>query len=113
MTKGELQFATLADRLLWARKQKRMTQVELHKKSGVSQGTISDIERGRTVEGYAGTLLRLAAALEVNLHWLQTGKGEPLGESGADIQSVIELLNDLTPEQLSIAKGLLSVLKTP
>lgn len=63
---------SLGERLLMARKAKKLTQLELAKKSGLSQATVSDIERGRnqsTVEAPA-----LAKALGISLDYLLTGK---------------------------------------
>lgn len=61
----------LGERLLMARKAKNLTQQELARKAGVTQTTISDIERGRnqtTVEAPA-----LAKALGVSVDYLLTG----------------------------------------
>lgn len=63
---------TLGERLLMARKAKKMTQQELAKKARVAQATVSDIERGRnqtTIEAPA-----LAKALGVSVDYLLLGK---------------------------------------
>lgn len=63
---------TLSERLLMARKAKKLTQLELAKKAGLTQATVSDIERGRsqtTAEAPA-----LAKALGISLDYLLTGK---------------------------------------
>lgn len=50
-----------------------MTQIDLARKAGVSQTTISDIERGRN---HGSTeITAIAAALGVNALWLADGKG--------------------------------------
>lgn len=56
-----------------ARKAAKMTQVELAKRSGLNQSTISDLEVGKS----QGTtyIATLASALGVNALWLETGKG--------------------------------------
>lgn len=48
---------TFSDRLRYARKRREMTQFELGKKSGLSQATISDIERGRNYGSTESVLL--------------------------------------------------------
>lgn len=62
-----------SDRLRDARKSRKMTQQELAKKSGVSQTTISDIERGRNES--STELPALAKALGMSVDDLLTGKG--------------------------------------
>lgn len=56
-----------------ARKAAKMTQVDLAKRSGLNQSTISDLEVGKSQGTTA--LASLAAALGVNALWLETGKG--------------------------------------
>ena len=50
-------------RLKEIREQRRMTQEELEKKSGVSRQTISAIENNKAENVLVGTLLALATAL--------------------------------------------------
>lgn len=67
-------MSTFADRVRSERKAKGLTQVGLAKKSGVSQATIADIERGRN---HGSTeLVGIAKALHVNPGWLKTGSGD-------------------------------------
>jgi HTH-type transcriptional regulator, repressor for puuD len=54
----------IGERIRLIRKSKRIGQIELSKRSGVSQGGISDIELGKR-EAYPSTLERMAAALDV------------------------------------------------
>lgn len=109
MTKDGFAINTLSGRLLWARKRAGLTQMQLAKKSCVSQGTISDIERDRTTEGYTWTLLRLAAALEININWLTAGVGSPDDLRDTNKAALHDMIDGMTPEQVSIAKGLLRV----
>ena len=50
-----------------AREEKRMTQEELSKKSGVSLTTIVAIERGEKIDVKASTLIKLANALDTTV----------------------------------------------
>ena len=84
--------------------------MQLSKKSGISQGAISDFEVGRTEAGYGPTLFALAAALEVNVNWLQSGVGQPYQLGDADRESLHSMVDQLTPEQITIAKGLMRVI---
>ena len=66
---------TLAERLVWAREQKGLTQGELAKLSGVSQGTIGNLEAG--IRQTARKIVDIAAAAGVDPIWLANGRGEP------------------------------------
>ncbi|MHB0774280.1 XRE family transcriptional regulator [Halomonas sp. WWR20] len=69
------------DRFKSARKHAKLSQVELAKRAGVDQTTISNLERGK----HRGTshAIAIAAALGVNPRWLATGQGEMFEGSGA------------------------------
>jgi transcriptional regulator with XRE-family HTH domain len=88
-------------RLRHARKHRGLTQVELATKSGVKQGSISDLERGESKSFRGETLLSLAKALNVSPEWLSKGQGtmEPqyLPLSDAAIK-VAQAWQQLTPE---------------
>ncbi|MCR9090873.1 MAG: helix-turn-helix domain-containing protein [Proteobacteria bacterium] len=65
---------TLGERLKAAREQRRLDQVELAFRSGVSQATISALEKRRSVRSkYTG---QLAKALGVSYEWLASGVSE-------------------------------------
>lgn len=65
---------TFAERVKAQRKQAGLNQQQLAKISGLSQTTISDIERARN-EG-SRDVVRLAHALKVSAEWLITGLGK-------------------------------------
>ena len=60
----------VANTLRRVRFEKRITQKELHEKSGVSQRTIRHLEKHDEVVPTDGTLFPLADALEVDPAWL-------------------------------------------
>lgn len=64
------------DRLKSARKHARMTQIELAKAVGTSQGSISDLEAGRNKT--STNTVKMAQILGVNPDWLATGQGSML-----------------------------------
>lgn len=64
---------TIAERLKEAREAAGMTQPQLAAKAKVSQGTIGNIESG--LRKRPRDLLSIAAALNVDPAWLETGKG--------------------------------------
>lgn len=63
---------TLANRIKESRERLKLTQAELAKASGVSQGTIGNLESG--IRKSAREILSIAAALGVSPQWLVTGK---------------------------------------
>ena len=65
----------IGDRVRDRRLQLGLRQVELAKQAGITQPSLSAIERGdsKTVKG--NTLMRLAGALAINPEYLRTGRG--------------------------------------
>lgn len=63
---------SFAERVRAARKEAKLNQQQLAKKAGLSQTTISDIERGRN-EG-SRDVVALAKALKVSAEWLMAGE---------------------------------------
>lgn len=64
---------SMGDRLKQARQARKLSQQRLATMSGVSQSTISDIERGRNKGSTEAA--RLASTLGVSALWLSTGRG--------------------------------------
>ena len=62
---------SIGKRLRAARLERRLTQPELSRLSGVSQASISDLERGRSTE--TRKLVQLAQALGKTPEWLESG----------------------------------------
>lgn len=68
---------TLGQRLKFARRNRPggpLTQEALAKLSGISQTTIADLERGRNEK--SKHTVTLARALQCDVDWLETGKGD-------------------------------------
>jgi transcriptional regulator with XRE-family HTH domain len=61
---------TVGQRLLYQRHLRAMTQVELAKVAGVSQGLIARIERGDVKDPGSSVIRRLATALGITTDWL-------------------------------------------
>jgi phage repressor protein C with HTH and peptisase S24 domain len=66
---------TLAKRLTWSRERKGLTQEALAKLSGVSQGTIGNLESG--LRQTARKIVDIATAAGVDPIWLANGTGVP------------------------------------
>lgn len=90
-------MTTFGERLRTARKQARLNQEQLAAKAGLSQTTISDIERGRN-EG-SRDVVALARALGVGAEWLLTGR---LGSNvlpGPEIRGRVPLISSVQAGQ--------------
>lgn len=74
----------LKDRLQWARKNARLTQMDVVEKVKISQGTYSQLERG--IVKSTTKIAQLADLFGVNPMWLSTGVGEAFSNTGANIQ---------------------------
>lgn len=91
----------IGERIKNIRKQKKMTQVELSKKSGVKQATISAIENLHN-KPTAATMELIAAALDCTMSELlgetiRTEKSPIIANAARD--RVVELLMELTPDE--------------
>lgn len=64
----------IAERLKYARDLRGLTQAQLAAASGVSTGTIGNIESG--LRQAKGSIPQIAEALRVNYKWLAEGEGE-------------------------------------
>jgi transcriptional regulator with XRE-family HTH domain len=69
--------ATIGERIRWLLEARGYTQVELASKMGITQSAISNWLTGASRKPNAPSLLRLAAALDANPHWVITGEGDP------------------------------------
>src|SRR5688572_19683820 len=56
-------------------KLRKLSQVELAAKAGITQASISDLERGKSRAFRGVTLIAVARVLKVSAEWLQHGKG--------------------------------------
>lgn len=92
MTFGLLDLPFLGSRVSALRKDKKLTQDELAKLVGVTQGAIAQIENNMRKTISAPTLLKLAAALEANPEWILTGKGDPKAMPQVSQESTTELV---------------------
>jgi len=75
-------------RLIKARKQKGLTQVQTAKIANITQGAYSRLETGDAAN--TKHLAALAAALEINLEWLVYGKGKMYGTTDNEIAKKIQ-----------------------
>ena len=68
---------TIGDRIRYLLEVRKMKQTEVAQAIGITQAAISNIVTNASRKPSAPTLLKLAAALQCNPHWIVTGQGEP------------------------------------
>lgn len=65
----------VGDRIRRLRKVRKLTQAQVAKAVGVTQGSFAQLETGTSKSPSSVTLTRLARFFEVDPEWLMTGKG--------------------------------------
>jgi transcriptional regulator with XRE-family HTH domain len=99
-------LAELADRLKWAREQKRLTQEQLAVAADVSQSTIGNLESG--LRRTARKLVTIANVLGVDAYWLETGEGSPRGQA---VDELVRQVATLTPAERSVVSAVIGGLR--
>lgn len=91
----------MGDRIKAERDKHSWSQATLAQRAGVSQTTITDLERG--ISAATTKLIPIARALNVNPNWLETGRGtrDPVQSEGKYIAA--DSLEELAAQLL--AKG--------
>ncbi len=82
-------YRTIGNKLLVVRRKLGLTQAELAEKSGLSDRTYADIERGK-VNMRIETFLRICQALDVTPNDILTEKNASDNRSSIDIHEILE-----------------------
>jgi transcriptional regulator with XRE-family HTH domain len=85
---------SFANRLKWARTRAGVTQQQIADQCGLSNRTLSALERGKAQSVLSDNLYCVADFLRVNPRWLVTGTGSP-----DDSESLSAEIDKLPPEQ--------------
>lgn len=89
-----------------------MSQREFGKSLGVSRDVMANIENNR-VQPSATFILLLCSVYNVNMHWLETGNGEPILVDKSNLKKAMDLFKQLNGDYqqylLSQIRGLLEV----
>lgn len=89
---------SISYRVKLAREIKKMSQVQLAKAVGISQGTLSDLERGKNRSSLE--LTKIADVLGVSAIWLSEGRGEMSDRSGSNVININQ--DKLVPAQKTV-----------
>ena len=98
-------FRTIGNKLLTIRKKAGLTQNEVAERSGLSDRTYADIERG-TVNMRIETVLRICKALQITPDDILIEENTALSEKQAEL---LEMLASCTSHEQETALQLLSV----
>jgi transcriptional regulator with XRE-family HTH domain len=96
---------SLGQRLKFARERKNLMQLEVAKKTGINNKTLSGYEHGRAEPDF-DTLLKLAELYEVDIHWI-IGKKQVEDEN---LQNVIDSFDLLSESKQKIVLDLIESL---
>lgn len=86
-------LSNLGLRLRHARRERRMSQIDLAKAAGIKQPSVSELESGETKEISGPTLISISGALKVRPEWLVNGKGpmdDALGTLADDERELLQ-----------------------
>lgn len=101
---------TVGERIKMQREIKGMSQLDLAKKIGyATKGTVSLIESGKR-DISLDKVCEIAKALDVTPHWLMGWSASPITIK-TDLEITIELLKDLTPDQLAKVRNYIEFIK--
>jgi transcriptional regulator with XRE-family HTH domain len=95
----------LGQRLKYARERKNLKQLEVAKKTGINNKTLSGYEHGRAEPDF-DTLLKLAELYEVDIHWI-IGKKHVEDEK---LQNIIDSFDQLSESKQKIVLDLIESL---
>jgi transcriptional regulator with XRE-family HTH domain len=91
----------IGNRIKMARIAAGLNQSELARRIGISRSSMSSLESGESKAPKASTLLKIAAVLDANAHWLLTGQGDPKTPSASSDADLITMMMKLTPQNRS------------
>lgn len=94
-------MSEVGKRVRGLRKALGLTQEQLSRRAGVSQPTISHIERGHTADLTGANLSALCVVLRTNADFLLHGKGSPSPPLQAELEEreLLDLFRRMDPEQ--------------
>src|SRR5438046_8473611 len=93
-------MATLGDRIKQSREARSWRLEDLAQKAGVSKSFLSDLENNEQKNPGINYVRLIAGALGVDLHYLTTGHGDPIGAKS--IKMPVSLLEFAKDKELTV-----------
>lgn len=100
----DLDYKEIGHRIARRRKQLRLKQTEVEERADIGYKYLSSIERGLSIPS-TEVVMRLALALDTTPDEFLVGT---VRQNGEEWKNVAELLRDLDPKQLKLARHFLS-----
>lgn len=91
---------TVGERIRKLRLARKLSQEQLAKAVGIKQGSLTQLETGKSKSPKSSTLTKLARLFEIDPEWLMTGKGtqQPVASLEPEEAELITFFRDLSPE---------------
>ena len=106
---------SIGSRIKERRKKLGLTLMQIKEITGISTGTMSDIENGNALPA-TPSLIKLSEALDCSIDWILTGisrSSETTNSLDTCLNELINLYNQLTPEEqkqcLRFIKGYIEI----
>lgn len=103
-------MCSIGQRIKQQRKKKGLTQPQIKELTGISSGTLSDIENEKTLPA-ALSLIKLSKALECTVDWILTGETPASGNSGFSDERESKLLTGFRELSEDDKEELLAILE--
>lgn len=100
----ELDYSEIGRRIARRRKELGLRQVQVCESAGINDKYLSCIERATSIPSLE-VLMRLAIALDTTPDEFLTGT---IRHEGSEWRNIAEMLRNMSPKQLSLAKNFLS-----
>jgi transcriptional regulator with XRE-family HTH domain len=98
---------TVGQRIRDLRVARKLTQEQLAKAIGIKQGSLTQLETGKSKAPASKTLTKLARLFEVDPEWLMTGRGpqHPVSSLGDEESELVLLYRSLSTEGRAYVLG--------
>jgi transcriptional regulator with XRE-family HTH domain len=90
---------------------KGISQADFARKTGLTQGHVSDIINNIKKHPSAGTLAKIDKNTDLNIRWLLTGEGEMFTNKKSTERSPMDIMRDVLKEEFDFTDKELSALE--
>lgn len=90
---------------------KGISQADFARKTGLTQGHVSDIINNIKKHPSAGTLAKIDKNTDLNIRWLLTGEGEMFTNEKSTERSPMDIMRDVLKEEFDFTDKELSALE--